>query len=99
MIRLAAAVLGAVRETPARIWDSLRDPVRRRQSAGRLVETVLPAFAVLLLFGHGWRAALAGALLIHVGEFVLYEWVLEPLGIAGHYFERGPRWGERFRRP
>ena len=99
MIPLAAAVLGAVRETPARIWDALRDPVRLRQSVGRLVETVAPAFVLLLVFGHGWRAALVGAVLIHVGEFLLYEWVLEPLGIAGHYFERGPRWGETFRRP
>jgi len=96
---MRTAVLTAIRETPRRMWDAVRDPVRLRQSAGRFVETVAPAFVLLLVFGHGWRTALAGAVLIHVGEFLVYEWLLEPLGIAGHYFERGARWGESFRRP
>ena len=37
------------------------------------------------------------ALVAPFAEFVVYEFLLEPLGVAGHYFERGPRDGETFR--
>ena len=39
----------------------------------------------------------AGALAAPLAEFLVYEFVLEPLGVAGHYWERGPRDGETFR--
>ena len=35
---------------------------------------------------------------IVIGEFALYGFVLEPLGLSGHYWERGPRDGETFTR-
>lgn len=89
----------AIRETPRRLWDGLRDPVRRRHSVGRFLETVAPAFVLLLLFGLGWRRALVAAVLIHVGEFTIYEYLLEPFRLSGRYFERGPREDEVFRHP
>src|SRR5687767_10271473 len=89
----------AIRETPQRILDSLLDQVRLRHSIGRVAETVLPAFVVLLILaGSFWRAGV-GAGLIVVGEWALYEWLLEPLGIAGHYWERSARDDETFSRP
>lgn len=91
------SILVAIRETPQRIVDAWVDPVRRRHSASRIVEGYAPAFLVLTILGVRWAWAWAGAIVL--GEFLVYEWVLEPLGLAGFYWERGPRDDERFIRP
>lgn len=96
---MIAAVRAAVLATPRRIWDALRDRARRRQAVARALETVAPAFGVLLLLGHGWRGALGGAVLVHLGEFAVFEWILEPLGWSGHYFERPRRDGTPYDHP
>ena len=70
-------------------WTS---PKRLRNMAGRLSETLL-ALLVFWLIGPTWYAIIAALL----AEFVLYEFVLEPAGLVGHYFERGPRDGETFK--
>ena len=91
-------ILRAVRETPRRIADAWLDPVRRRHSISRIAESYVPALAILLILGHGWMS-FAWAAAITLGEFLLYEWVLEPVGLAGYYWERAAREGERFVRP
>lgn len=88
----------AIRETPQRMADAWCDPVRRRQSAGRIAESYLPTAAMLGVLGVGWTSFVWG-LLVVAAEFLFFEWLLEPLGIAGAYWERGPRDGETFRRP
>ena len=91
-------ILRAVRETPRRIADAWLDPVRRRHSISRIAESYLPALAILLILGHGW-ASVGWAAAITLGEFAVYEYALEPLGITSAYWERPPREGERFVRP
>ena len=91
------SVSRAIRETPQRIADAWLDPVRRRHSLSRIVEGYIPAALVLTILGVRWAFAWAG--LVVLGEFLLYEWVLEPLGLAGYYWERGPRDDETFVRP
>ena len=85
------AIREAVFATPQRIADAFIDPIRRRQIFGRIAETAVPAFIVTFSI---WKTAV-----IVLGEWLLYEWLLEPLGVAGHYWERGPRDGERFKKP
>ena len=87
----------AIKDTPKRIVDAWLDPVRRRHSISRIVESYIPAFIVLTIIGVNWAFVWAG--LIVLGEFLLYEWLLEPLGLSGYYFERGPRDDETFVRP
>ena len=70
-------------------WTS---PKRLRNMAGRLSETLL-ALAVFCLVG----PTMLGVICALLSEFVLYEFVLEPAGLVGHYFERGPRDGETFK--
>jgi len=84
------AIWLAIKDTPKRIVDSWVDPVRRRHTIGRIMETFIPAIAITFSF---WKAAL-----IVLGEWMLYEWILEPLGYAGYYWERGPRDEEKFTR-
>lgn len=58
------------------------------------------------LFGSPWSVVLlwlvsawetwAMAALAPLAEFVVYEFLLEPLGWSGHFWERGPRDGEVF---
>ena len=81
----------AVKDTPKRLIDGWVDPVRRKHSISRILETFIPAISVTFSF---WKAAL-----IVLGEFLLYEWILEPLGYTGYYWERGPRDEEKFTRP
>ena len=47
----------------------------------------------LLGLWYTYVAALAAPL----GAFLVYEFILEPLGRAGHYWERPPRDGETYR--
>jgi len=81
----------------SRIVDAWVDPLRRRNVLARIVESVVPAFLVLV-FLVGLDAFWL-VLFIVLGEFLLYELVLEPWGLSGHYWERGPRDGEVFTRP
>lgn len=60
----------------------------------RCVETLVPCGLVLAWPLLWW--AIPASLAILLGEFLLYEFVLEPLGLTGHYWERGPRDGETF---
>lgn len=92
-------MLKAILETPKRLWDALTDPVRLRHSISRLIETVVPACLVLRLLGMDPWLAILAAILIHIGEFAIYEYILEPLGVTGRYFERGPREDETFINP
>ena len=89
--------LRAIKETPQRIVDAWLDPVRRIHSISRILEGYVPAFIILTILGIQWTFAWAG--LIVLGEFLVYEWLLEPLGLTGYYWERGPRDDERFIRP
>lgn len=98
MLRLLAAVK-AIQETPRRIADAWLDPIRRVHSISRIAEGFVPALIVFRLFGLSWPRAIVWAGAVVLGEFVLYEWVLEPLGLAGYYWERGPRDDEIFVRP
>lgn len=83
--------LAPILDMPKRLVNVALDPYRRRQALFRIVETVVPAFLITFSI---WKTAA-----IVLGEFVLYEFLLEPVGVAGHYWERGPRDGERFVRP
>lgn len=78
------------------LTDWFRDPQRRKQVVWRVVESWLPVF-VMLWPVLGWRdAAQIGAYIVVVG-WLLYEFVLEPLGWAGPYWERGPAEGTTYR--
>ena len=89
--------LKAILETPRRIVDAWVDPVRRRHSISRIIEGYTPAYVVLIILGVNY--AFMWAALIVLGEFLLYEWLLEPFGFTGYYWERGPRDDETFVRP
>lgn len=89
--------LTPIREFPQRIKDALTDPVRRRHILGRIAETWVPCVAILPLVAGWWALALAPVIVI--GELVVYEFVTEPLGWTGPYWERSPRDGEVFINP
>lgn len=86
----------AIQETPKRISDAWRDPIRRRNSISRIVEALVGGGAAIL--GFLWLGWL-GVLLAVPAEFIYYEYLAEPAGWSGHYWERGPRDGETFKRP
>ena len=92
------AVLLALRDTPTRLADAWRDPVRWRNSISRIAEGWVGGALAAWLAGGGAWSPLIG-LAAPAAEFAVYEYVLEPLGLTGHYWERGPRWNERFVRP
>lgn len=98
------------------IRDAILDPQRRKHVISRIIEGFLPTFAIvflLLMASNGWYWPLMGMIvsavaagLSTVGQFLLYEFVLEPLGktknpifTTGRYWERGPREDETFKRP
>lgn len=88
------AIGEALRDMPRRLRGAFRDPLRRRNLAGRVFEALVGGGAAIGgAWVWGWPA---GLLLAPLAEFVVYEFLLEPLGWAGHYFERGPREGEAF---
>lgn len=81
------------------LTDWLQDPVRVRHVILRVMETVLPAIVVLYGLRVRWRRRIptwAVVALILLGEFLLYEFVLEPYWGAGPYWERGPQDWEVF---
>jgi len=80
----------------SRIADAFIDPVRRRNVLSRCAETLIPS-CLVLAWPLGWWS-LPASLAVLFGEFILYEFILEPLKLAGHYWERGPRDGETFTR-
>lgn len=90
------AIKNVLLDLPRRI-QAFRDPLRRRNLAGRIAETLIPTFLVLWVGVTGeWMLSLRWAGGVVLGEFLLYEFLLEPLGWSGHYWERGPRDGESF---
>ncbi len=83
-----------------RVRDALLDPVRRRQVLSRVAESALPVTGALWVAGVGSVLSLIGLTAATIiAEFLLYELVLEPLGWAGPYWERGPRDGATYSRP
>ena len=83
-----------------RIIDGWVDPIRRRNSISRIVEGLIGCLVTLMGFvflPFPWVILSPG--LGVLAEFIVYEFVLEPCGFSGHYWERGPRSGEEFRRP
>lgn len=88
--------LTAVRETPKRFANAWRDPLRRRNGLSRVGEALVGGGAAVLGFmALGWW----GLPLAIVAEFAYYEYIAEPNGWSGPYWERGPRDGETFKRP
>lgn len=79
-----------------RIKDAFLDPVRRRNVLSRCAETLIPS-SLILAWPLGWWS-LPASLGVLLGEFLLYELILEPMKLTGHYWERGPRDGETFTR-
>lgn len=98
------------------IADALLDPNRRRHVLSRIIEGFVPTFVVTflaLMSANGWYWPLMGLIVCAgvsalgtLGQFLLYEFVLEPLGTVrnpifrtGPYWERTPADGERYVRP
>ena len=75
----------------SRFADAFLDPQRRKQVAWRCVESLV---GLLIVAFAGWPWVLAGLL----AEFVVYEYILEPLGLSGPYWERTPPDGKTFTR-
>ena len=82
-----------------RLRDGWMDPLRRRNSVARIVEGMVGGAASITSFvilPFPWALVALGIGVL--AEFVVYEFVLEPLGWIGPYWERGPRDGETFTR-
>ena len=98
LIQGCAATQSAILDTPKRLNDALiKDPVRRTHVLSRVLEGSLGgATTAGILIATGpylmLPAALAGVLM----EFIYYEYIAEPAGWTGYYFERGPRDDEEF---
>ena len=73
----------------------LEDPVRRWHMVTRILETAAPAWLALHFFWKRLPTWVVVALIL-LGEFMLYEFLLEPRMGAGPYWERGPRDFETF---
>lgn len=83
------------------LWNAVRDPIRRRNVCSRIIEGLAGGLAVAAIPSAVWLTwwPLACAPLAPLVEFLVYEFLLEPAGLSGHYWERGPRDGEVFRWP
>jgi hypothetical protein len=90
------------------LTDWLHDPQRQWQVLWKVVEVAVGILVALAVYAAwtrrrrgrlGLASIVAAALLagILVG-FLVYEFVLEPLRLAGPYWERGPVPGTTFRR-
>lgn len=79
----------ALLDTPARLKTIQEDPIRARHLIGRVLESCVGGGAAgsLLAFPLG----LIGCPVAVATDFLVYEYILEPLGLVGPYFERGPR--------
>ena len=99
MITVIRRFILAIRDTPRNIANAWLDPVRRRHSLSRIIEGYIGGLAVVWFLGVSPWAKPFVALLAPLAEYLVFEYVLEPLGIAGHYWERAAGEGEVFTRP
>lgn len=89
------------------LTDWLDDPQRRWQVFWKAVEVVIAILVALATFWAGMRkkpgrpAAIAvvitAAAVGVLASWLAYEFILEPLGLAGPYWERTPAAGTTFR--
>ena len=77
-----------LKRVPFMLWDTLTYSPRRRNAAFRVVESLIGLLVVWLM------PSLVGVLAGLIAEVLLFEIILEPFGLAGYYWERGPRDGE-----
>ncbi len=89
------------------LTDWLYDPQRRSQVFWKIVEVGVGIVVALAIYSAGMRKrqSRTGAALVIVSavaagilaSWLLYEFILEPLRLAGPYWERGPVPGTVFR--
>ncbi len=89
------------------LTDWLYDPQRRLQVLWKIVEVGFGILVALAIFSAGMRkrrtrrgTALVTATAVAAGilaSWLVYEFILEPLRLAGPYWERGPVPGTVFR--
>ncbi len=93
-----AASYTAFVNTPKRINDAvIKDPVRRVHVLSRIVEALVGGGITSGIIAGAGAPFTAPAILLGVlGEFIYYEYLAEPAGWTGHYWERGPADGEEF---
>ena len=72
---------------------ALKSPGRLRNLTWRIVESAIGLIAFFFAAAHG-VSFLGSLILAIVAEFVSFEFVAEPTGWTGYYWERGPREGE-----
>lgn len=90
------------------LTDWLHDPQRQWQIFWKAVEIAVAILIALAIFAAGTRkrrsrlatvgVVAAGVIAGIAGGWLVYEFVLEPLGLAGPYWERTPVPGTTFRR-
>ena len=71
--------------TPYFLYDALTYAPRRRNVIWKIIESLLGLLVVW--YFRAWWAIPVGL----AAEFLVYEYVAEPLGWTGPYWERGPR--------
>lgn len=89
LLTFGCASLKAVQETSVRTREWAEDSVRVRYLLGRVIESCVGGASVGLLalpFG-----PLIGCPVAALVDFITYEYILEPYGLVGPYWERGPR--------
>lgn len=92
--------LSPILETPRRIKDALSDSVRRRHVLARLLECGAAAVSAgVVVFTAGWYGLFLAPIVGTFVDFLVFEYITEPLGWAGYYWERGPRDEEKFVKP
>lgn len=69
------------------LWDALAYPPRFRNSFFRVVESLV-GLGLVYLVPTPWMILVA-----LLAEFLFFE-VIEPFGLTGYYWERGPREGD-----
>ena len=87
-------------------FDWLKDPQRRKHVFWRVVQTYagwLVGWLAFMAFLGSWVLdvfviGLAAGVVCVLGNFLLYEFVLEPLGLLGPYWEGGPEDGKPYQR-
>jgi hypothetical protein len=68
------------------LTDWTKDPVRRKHVFWRIVEAWVP-HVIVLWYWIGWWAFLTATLCV-IGEWLLFEFILERFGLSGWYWER-----------
>ena len=92
-----ATTIEAILAQPQRVVDAFTDPVRRKHIFSRIAEASVGAAitgGIVLAVGFPFvlPAVIAGVL----GEYFFYEFISEPAGWTGYYWERGERDDEEF---